>query len=99
MSEQGLEQRNQRTVRKLVLGAVAMFGFAFAIDHKAQTVQALLAASLSTLRVLFVLGQVGEEGALPTGFGGQLRRGRTRRRLGGFLRWRLSRLSIGRFLL
>ncbi len=31
MSEQGLEQRNQRTVRKLVLGAVAMFGFAFAM--------------------------------------------------------------------
>lgn len=31
MSEQGLEQRNQRAVRKLVLGAVAMFGFAFAM--------------------------------------------------------------------
>ena len=31
MSEQGLEQRNQRTVRKLVLGAIAMFGFAFAM--------------------------------------------------------------------
>ena len=31
MSEQSLEQRNQRTVRKLVLGAIAMFGFAFAM--------------------------------------------------------------------
>ena len=31
MSEQNLQQRNQRTLRKLLIWAVAMFGFAFAM--------------------------------------------------------------------
>ncbi len=31
MSEQNLQQRNQRTLRKLIIWAVAMFGFAFAM--------------------------------------------------------------------
>lgn len=71
----------------------------FAINHEAQTIQAFFAPRLRTLRVLLVLLQMREQGTLPTGLGCQLSRRRTWCRLGGFLRWRLSRLSIGRFLL
>ena len=85
-----------------VAGAAHQFErqhIAFSIHHEAQTVQTFLAPRLCTGRVLFVLGQVCEQGALPAGLGSLLRRRWAGCRLSGFLRRCLGRLRVARFFL